>query len=225
MQFNMVQTLIPGRFLSLIIFVFISSFHCYSQEYYQWLNTNLENLGVSDGAYTIGGISESATLGLLNGSAVKITKMVTGQHFTKSVEINVAKQPVNIWDSNFQLRNKTVLKKGDIVLAVFFMRCNYAADATSSCEASVCFKKHSNNEWLWGKTIKSNAEWRQYFVPFTIDRDYPIDDFRMELISEPNTISGKFLLLLKWLITMVVRQMQPGVLKLINELSNLEKIR
>lgn len=97
---------------------------------------------------------------------------VKGQKFAQAVRVASIKRPDHVWNVQISAKSIGDVKKGDVLLATFWLRCVESATG----EANAVFAYELGKE-PYSKSVEYPAsvgeKWEQFHVPFTAHMDLP----------------------------------------------------
>jgi GH35 family endo-1,4-beta-xylanase len=106
-------------------------------------------------------------------SATKRTKTISGQSFSKAVELTTQKETSNFWGAEYNASLSRAVKKNGVALLRFHLRCTSTQNADGMGVIQAYCQKASPN---WDKSVTqqiiANKQWREYLIPFTFSSDY-----------------------------------------------------
>jgi endo-1,4-beta-xylanase len=116
---------------------------------------------------------------LLGGSQKQLattqTIPITGQAFQNALRISVKPGATAEWNVQLQIPVKVAVKKGDVLLAHFWMRCEESM--TGDGFAGFVFELAKDDfAKAVEQRIDAGSAWRECFVPFTARRDFAAGD-------------------------------------------------
>jgi len=92
---------------------------------------------------------------------------------TKALRIQTLRKPQHHWEIQAQTTSIVAVKKGDVLLAAFAVRCLEPKEGPA--RTSFVFEL---NRDPWQKSVEflvsAGADWQRVFVPFQVERDYAI---------------------------------------------------
>ena len=98
---------------------------------------------------------------------------VSGQSFSKAVQVKTAKQPKNIYDLGITIPVIKPVKMGDVILAVFYARTVDSSLQDKKARVEFVFEQSKSP---WEKsimvTVGPEKTWKKYYIPFKAAMDY-----------------------------------------------------
>lgn len=102
---------------------------------------------------------------------------VSGMPFDKALRVQTVTQPDNVYGIQAVLRVKQAVKKGDVLLCMFYARATDASDDTA--QVSVVHEELASGKYdkimSQGITLAPDGEWTQIFIPYTAAVDMEAD--------------------------------------------------
>ena len=113
---------------------------------------------------------------------------VTGQKFARALQTQTSAQPTNAWDFQIGARTVASVKKGDVLLATFWMRAVQTQAGYGRTEVVFEDATSYNKSVTFG--VAASPVWKQFAVPFVASQDEPTSEgvlhFRLGFL--PQTI-------------------------------------
>ncbi len=107
----------------------------------------------------------------------KETVSVSGMPFDEALRVQTVTQPDNVYGIQAVLRVKQAVKKGDILLCMFYARATDASDDTA--QVSVVHEELASGKYdkimSQGVTLAPDGAWTQIFIPYTANMDMAAD--------------------------------------------------
>ena len=107
----------------------------------------------------------------------KETISVSDMPFDKALRVQTVTQPDNVYGIQAVLRVKQAVKKGDVLLCMFYARATDASDDTA--QVSVVHEELASGKYdktmSQGITLSPDGEWTQIFIPYTAAMDMEAD--------------------------------------------------
>ena len=95
-----------------------------------------------------------------------------GQTFTQALRVQSVKRPDHVWNLQISARSVVDVKKGDVLLGTFWLRC--VEPATGQAQTVFVFELGKDP---YSKSVECplsvGGQWRQFHIPFTAHMDLP----------------------------------------------------
>lgn len=100
------------------------------------------------------------------------TADVTGQPFARALHIR-GSNSANAWDIRARCFNTQAAKRGDVLLATFWMRTTSSTEGAAGYATFVIENNKSPYTKSVQRTASAGAAWKKIDIPFTMAEDYP----------------------------------------------------
>lgn len=112
-------------------------------------------------------------------AAVSVVK-VEGQPFTEAIRAEVRARSDQPWDVQLGARTVAPVRKGDVLLATFYFRTEWAPQESGEGQTEFVFEL-AREPWTKSVSypIHASREWRQVFVPFVAAESHPAGEAQM----------------------------------------------
>jgi GH35 family endo-1,4-beta-xylanase len=147
---------------------------------------------VSGGASVLGpkGLAELALHGEAKRVAVSTVK-VEGQPFSEALRVEIREKSINAWDVQLQARTVAGVEKGDVLLATFYFRTDWAPVESGEGQSEFVFEL-ARDPWTKSAShpVRAAREWKKFHVPFVAEASYAAGEAQMifRLGYEPQKI-------------------------------------
>ncbi|MBC8141326.1 MAG: endo-1,4-beta-xylanase, partial [Armatimonadetes bacterium] len=102
------------------------------------------------------------------------TVTVTGQPFATARRFTVLTKPANPWVVQATLASPGTLKKGDVLLAAFYIRAPQGQRETGEGRTQFVFERQGEPWTKYNETeVSAGKEWKRVFVPLVMTNDAP----------------------------------------------------
>ncbi len=99
---------------------------------------------------------------------------VSGQPFTQAVRLTATVKPTNIWDIQATANCDGALKKGDVLLATFYIRAIEGQKETGEARTAFVFEQQGEPWTKYAEQeINAGKEWKRVFIPIEMRQDAP----------------------------------------------------
>jgi GH35 family endo-1,4-beta-xylanase len=136
------------------------------------------------------GLAELALHGEAKRALVSSVK-VEGQPFSEALRVEIKEKSINPWDVQLQARTTTAVEKGDVLLATFFFRTDWAPIESGEGQTEFVFEL-ARDPWTKSTSypVKAAREWKKFYVPFVAEASYAPGEAQMifRLGYEPQKI-------------------------------------
>lgn len=125
------------------------------------------------------------------GRVERSTYDVDGQAFTEATRLAVKEASRNTWDVQLQVPNATAVSAGDVMLASFYFRTEWAPNESAEGQTEFVFEL-AKDPWTKSvsEPVRASREWKQFLVGFTAAENYAAGEAQMifRLGYSPETI-------------------------------------
>ena len=136
------------------------------------------------------GLAELALHGESKRVELSVVK-VEGQPFSEAFRVDIKEKSTNPWDVQLQTRSVAKVEKGDVLLATFYFRTEWAPAESGEGQTEFVFEL-ARDPWTKATSfpVKAAREWKKIHVPFVADASYAAGEAQMifRLGYEPQTI-------------------------------------
>lgn len=156
----------------LLFFVLLLSTNSFAQDsYHSYLNNLLTtDYNLPQGEWVFSDSETSIYQAATNYGGSYTTVAANNQVFSQKVRATIGNAGTNPWDAGWKLLNPNVMRDGDKILAVFFLRSvNGEGMANFFVENNSTFSKEVYLE------LPVSEEWRRYIVPFESMANYAVN--------------------------------------------------
>lgn len=105
---------------------------------------------------------------------------ISGRPFSSALRIRTAVQPKKAYEFQLKIPLPVAVRKGDVLLAIFYLRTIEASDETGMCRADFVMQQtmppHKSSVSF---PATAGGEWQRFDVPFTSLADYPVGTGRV----------------------------------------------
>lgn len=116
---------------------------------------------------------------------------VEGQPFDTAVRAKIHQPSVNEWDVQLQARIVAPVERGDVLLATFYFRTEWAPEESGEGRTEFVFER-AQDPWTKSTSfpVQASREWRKIYVPFVAEESYGAGQAQMifRLGYNPETI-------------------------------------
>ena len=114
---------------------------------------------------------------------------VAGREFGQAMRVRTVRRPAQVWNVQLNATNAAAVAKGDILLAVFWIRGIVPKDSQAHTVFIFEVSRPPNTKTV-EFPVSAGADWRQVFVPFHADQDFPAGgaNLNFQLGFEPQTV-------------------------------------
>lgn len=150
------------------------------------------------GANPVGGTSVLGSKGLaelaLHGEAKRVavsSVKVEGQPFSEALRVEIREKSINPWDVQLQARTNGAVEKGDVLLATFYFRTDWAPVESGEGQTEFVFEL-AKDPWTKSTSypVRAARQWKKFHVPFVAEASYAPGEAQMifRLGYEPQKI-------------------------------------
>ena len=127
---------------------------------------------------------------------VEVTKVpVTGQSFSEALRAKIKGGSQNPWDVQFRAASAAPVEAGDVLLATFYFRTEWAPEESGEGQTEFVFELGKDP---WTKSVsypvRASRDWKKVYVPFTAAESYAAGEaqilFRLGYSPETIDIGG-----------------------------------
>ncbi len=116
---------------------------------------------------------------------------VEGQPFSEALHVEIKEKSINPWDVQLQAKTSARVEKGDVLLATFYFRTEWAPVESGEGQTEFVFEL-ARDPWTKSTSypVKAAREWKKFHVPFVADASYAPGEAQMifRLGYEPQKI-------------------------------------
>jgi endo-1,4-beta-xylanase len=125
------------------------------------------------------GLAEFALNGETKRVEISVVK-VTGQPFAEALRAEIQEKSSNPWDVQLQARTAARIEKGDVLLATFHLRTEWAPAESGEGQSAFVFEL-AREPWTKSADYPAKAarEWKKFHVPFVADASYAPGEAQM----------------------------------------------
>lgn len=127
---------------------------------------------------------------------VEVTKVpVTGQTFKEALRAKIEGGFQNPWDVQFRAASAAPVEAGDVLLATFYFRTEWAPEESGEGQTEFVFEL-GKDPWTKSVTypVRASRDWKKVYVPFTAKQSYAAGEaqilFRLGYAPETIDIAG-----------------------------------
>jgi endo-1,4-beta-xylanase len=120
---------------------------------------------------------------------------VEGQPFKEALRAEIKQASANPWDVQVHARTKARIERGDVLLATFYFRTEWAPEESGEGQTEFVFEL-AKDPWTKSTSypVRASREWKKIYVPFAAQESYEAGEahaiFRLGYAPEIIDIGG-----------------------------------